>query len=656
MSSSIILNEEIDDDYEPKEEEIAEYAMFLGMSLPEDEEFLYIAREGLKAPLPEPWKPCQTKTGDIYFFNFDTGQSVWEHPCDTYYKELFIEAKSKRKSQPKKSPLQEPKERSIKPVPAFPKSVSPMSFDKKRDILTEFIQLEKEIKENKTALKSKLENELQSQLRDLSIQRDIEIKLYKEQLEKDSKKKASNISKDLENVESDEKNSFEQRLKKKIEDLKAEHNKLYENEKKKIQEKIDNEIKVFKNEAQDKKNKRLDNEKNAMEIEKKNIKKQIEEQEEILDKQKKANLRFEEDMKEEANVEDDRLKKEMMKKIEEFRKEQEYEVQRSIVSARSKKSQVTLQEKIRELKEEYKVKEEMEKRNAKRELEDELKDLYKDTNVLSPKLQSNMFEFDKNYQFDELNTKYKIKRREELFKMEQELEKKLILQKELIEKNNKDKLNMFKERPSNANFIELEQKIIELAKELSQAKEKLRITEENVFKSQNINNELKKIHESLKKSYEQKQESLPKSTKINELRRKIQEKDQKLEKIRSSTPNKLEILEAEVRNIKSRLNNPINLYGNIEKPIFNYEEKVQIPLKRTASEKRENKHKTIEDMKENIISDNEEEMLSDWRKEDSWNLSRDISPVGVDKNKGQYKRPQFPTRTWIKSRDDILRY
>lgn len=656
MSSSIILNEEIDDDYEPKEEEIVEYAKFLGMSLPEDEEFLYIAREGLKAPLPEPWKPCQTKTGDIYFFNFDSGQSVWEHPCDTYYKELFLEAKSKRKTQSKKPPLQEPKERPKKPAPAFPKSVSPVSFDKKRDVLTEFIQLEKEIKENKNALKSKLENELQSQLRDLSIQRDIEIKLYKEQLEKDSKKKASNLSKELENVESDEKINFDQRLKKKIEDLKVEHNKLLENEKKKTQEKIDNEVRVYKNEAQDKKNKRLENEKGAIETEKKNLKKQIEEQKEILDKQKKANLRFEEDMKEEVRAEDERLKREMMKKIEEFRKEQEYEVQRSMVSARSRKSQMTLQEKIRELKEEYKVKEEVEKRNIKRELEDELKDLYKDTSILSPKLQSNMFEFDKNYQFDELNTKYKIKRREEIFKMEQELEKKLNLQKELIEKNYKDKLNMFKERPSKANFIEQEQKIIELAKELSQTKEKLRITEENVFKSQNANNELKKTHESLKKSYEQEQENLPKNSKINELRRKIQDKDQQLEKFRSTTPNKLEMLEAEVRNIKSRLNNPINSYENQEKPIFNFEEKVEKPSKRTASEKRETKHKIIEDIKDNILSDDEEEMLSDWRKEDSWNLSRDISPVGADRNKGQYKRPQFPTRAWVKPRDDILRY
>jgi hypothetical protein len=39
---------------------------------------MWIAREGLKAPLPEHWKPCKTPTGDIYYFNFQSGDSVWQ--------------------------------------------------------------------------------------------------------------------------------------------------------------------------------------------------------------------------------------------------------------------------------------------------------------------------------------------------------------------------------------------------------------------------------------------------------------------------------------------------------------------------------------------------------------------------------------------------
>ncbi len=38
----------------------------------------------MKAPLPADWKPCKTlDTGEIYYFNFATGQSIWDHPCGT---------------------------------------------------------------------------------------------------------------------------------------------------------------------------------------------------------------------------------------------------------------------------------------------------------------------------------------------------------------------------------------------------------------------------------------------------------------------------------------------------------------------------------------------------------------------------------------------
>ena len=34
-------------------------------------------------------------TGDIYYFNFQTGDSVQEHPCDEYYKNLYATEKAK---------------------------------------------------------------------------------------------------------------------------------------------------------------------------------------------------------------------------------------------------------------------------------------------------------------------------------------------------------------------------------------------------------------------------------------------------------------------------------------------------------------------------------------------------------------------------------
>ena len=72
-----------------------DYAKWLGMDLETEKDLMWIAREGLKAPLPEHWKPCKAPdTGDIYYFNFQTGESVWDHPCDEYYKNLYAAEKA----------------------------------------------------------------------------------------------------------------------------------------------------------------------------------------------------------------------------------------------------------------------------------------------------------------------------------------------------------------------------------------------------------------------------------------------------------------------------------------------------------------------------------------------------------------------------------
>jgi hypothetical protein len=85
----IVLEEEIDEDYEPTEEEVLEYAEFLGIDVETQSEFLWIARQGLKTPLSKGWKPCQTPEGDLYYFNFENGESSWDHPCDSFYKKLL---------------------------------------------------------------------------------------------------------------------------------------------------------------------------------------------------------------------------------------------------------------------------------------------------------------------------------------------------------------------------------------------------------------------------------------------------------------------------------------------------------------------------------------------------------------------------------------
>jgi len=79
-----------DEDGEPTEEQVMEYAEFLGMDLKTEMHFLWIAREGVAAPVPKPWKTC-TEKGEVFYFNFETEESSWDHPCDAHYRALLEE-------------------------------------------------------------------------------------------------------------------------------------------------------------------------------------------------------------------------------------------------------------------------------------------------------------------------------------------------------------------------------------------------------------------------------------------------------------------------------------------------------------------------------------------------------------------------------------
>ena len=67
------------------------------MDLEEDKDLLYIARDGLKASLPEHWRICRTKEGEIYYFNLETSESKLEHPLDDYYKKQYLSKKNLKK-------------------------------------------------------------------------------------------------------------------------------------------------------------------------------------------------------------------------------------------------------------------------------------------------------------------------------------------------------------------------------------------------------------------------------------------------------------------------------------------------------------------------------------------------------------------------------
>lgn len=57
INDQLILEEDYDENYVPPEDEIAEYAQCIGIDPDNEPQLLWIAREGINAPLPENWKP-----------------------------------------------------------------------------------------------------------------------------------------------------------------------------------------------------------------------------------------------------------------------------------------------------------------------------------------------------------------------------------------------------------------------------------------------------------------------------------------------------------------------------------------------------------------------------------------------------------------------
>ena len=49
--------------------------------------FLWVdLSEGVSAPVPSPWKACTQNKDDIFYFNFETSESIWDHPLDEMFK------------------------------------------------------------------------------------------------------------------------------------------------------------------------------------------------------------------------------------------------------------------------------------------------------------------------------------------------------------------------------------------------------------------------------------------------------------------------------------------------------------------------------------------------------------------------------------------
>uniref|UniRef100_A0A9J8AVY6 Centrosomal protein of 164 kDa n=1 Tax=Cyprinus carpio carpio TaxID=630221 RepID=A0A9J8AVY6_CYPCA len=102
IGDQLVLEEDYDENYIPSEQEIHEYAVEIGIDPEREPELLWLAIEGMVAPLPAEWKPCQDVTGEVYYFNFSTGQSTWDHPCDEHYRQLVEQERQRSQHTPKR--------------------------------------------------------------------------------------------------------------------------------------------------------------------------------------------------------------------------------------------------------------------------------------------------------------------------------------------------------------------------------------------------------------------------------------------------------------------------------------------------------------------------------------------------------------------------
>jgi len=92
----ILLEEEIDENHVPTEEELLECAEWLGMDMDLDADYLWIARQFITAPMPKPWRAYRSREdNEVFYFNGESGESTWNHPCDEYHRQLFQAEKSR---------------------------------------------------------------------------------------------------------------------------------------------------------------------------------------------------------------------------------------------------------------------------------------------------------------------------------------------------------------------------------------------------------------------------------------------------------------------------------------------------------------------------------------------------------------------------------
>ena len=85
-------------------EDLRNYGRLLGMDVDKDKDLSWIARQDYITPLPKAWEVYEVETeehdktggGRPYYFNHETGESRWDDPIDTQFRQLFETERQKK--------------------------------------------------------------------------------------------------------------------------------------------------------------------------------------------------------------------------------------------------------------------------------------------------------------------------------------------------------------------------------------------------------------------------------------------------------------------------------------------------------------------------------------------------------------------------------
>jgi hypothetical protein len=75
---------------------VLQFAKYLGMNAEQDRDLLWIASQAMNAKLPPDWHEHEDGEGNQFYYNRRTKESSWEHPLDSYYRQLYAKHKDQR--------------------------------------------------------------------------------------------------------------------------------------------------------------------------------------------------------------------------------------------------------------------------------------------------------------------------------------------------------------------------------------------------------------------------------------------------------------------------------------------------------------------------------------------------------------------------------